>query len=80
MLDEYSDSDCDGRASRIWNEAFLTKGDLGLEDEATVNYSRRMNPTDWVYCPPEPKALDDNTSNSDVSEDHCPLNDEEEEE
>ena len=61
--EEYSDSEADeGRPSKA------------AEDEE-ANYSRKGNPSDWVYCPPDPKALDDNTSNSD-DEEEPPLDEE----
>ena len=44
-------------------------GDDSKEMGAGSNkYSRKMNPTDWVYCPTDTKALDDNTSNSDLED------------
>ena len=39
-----------------------------------------MNPSDWVFCPPEPRALDDYTSNSDIEEEEPFLAEQEEEE
>ena len=34
-----------------------------------VNYTKKMNPANWVYYTQDVKALDDVTSNSDFEED-----------
>lgn len=91
-IEEYSDSDCgaenkqssalgnvDGRHSKAWGGALETSN-IQVEEDAGTNYTRKMNPSDWVFCPPEPRALDDYTSNSDIEEEEPFLAEQEEEE
>lgn len=80
-VEEYSDSDegglipgmsLRGANSKQQSEAAALI-QLGLinvvEDDPFANYSKKYNPLDWVFQPPDPKAMDDNTSNSDIDDD-----------
>jgi hypothetical protein len=78
VLEEFSDSD-DGndKASRMWADG----GTLVFTGEDVdcgglyggVNYTKKMNPVNWVYQTADAKALEDVTSNSDYLEEDDPF-------
>jgi hypothetical protein len=75
VLEEFSDSD-DGndKGSRLWAEGgtlVITGEDL--EGCGGINYTKKMNPVNWVYQTQDTKALDDVTSNSDYLEEDDPF-------
>jgi hypothetical protein len=44
-----------------------------FSEEEVLSYTKKLNPQDWSFCPSEPKALDDNTSDSDQDEEDNPF-------
>ncbi len=50
-MEEFSDSDDNDKGSRLW----ATDGALGIEDDGCglfgqgINYTKKMNPTNWSY-------------------------------
>lgn len=71
-MEEMTDSeDYTDKASRIWQDAygrdtrFVYNDD---DDPITINYTKKMNPINWVYQVPDMKQLDDYTSNSEVED------------
>jgi hypothetical protein len=71
VVEEMTDSeDYTDKTSRVWQDAlgrdirFVYNDD----DDVAVNYTKKMNPINWVYQVVDMKQLDDYTSNSEVED------------